>query len=348
MPTLRHAASLAALLLTVACSPERDAAVSNARTTAAVASRTFAIDAETLWVRGGAERDSVFVEPWYVAAGHGTVFVSDAERGLLAFTDSGQALREGGGAIHRGLLGPIVVFSDSTVAVVRRSDGALHLFDAAGARLAHVPATEAPEANGMCALDAYRVLLAGGPRSLTIADRRGGPPLALPFPWQRLRDSSILLQQTVVASSVGREGCVVAQVVGNEFAVMDREDSVRFHRFIEAIEIPPVRQTVETAGDQIATTSAFVSRVSSAESVAMDDSLIFVAFAGSSARREGVVDVYDRESGAYRASVRIGVPIRALSAGNGALYVLHAGAGLPALLALRLTLPEPPGLARTP
>src|SRR5690606_23918416 len=185
---------------------------SDPRIKAAAASRTFGITAETLWVRGGAEHDSVFTEPWYVAAGHGAVFVTDAERGLLAFTDSGQSRRGADGLLHRGLLGPVVLFSDSPVAVVRRSDGALHLFDGSGARLAHVPATEAPQANGMCALDAYRVLLAGGPRSLTIADRRGGAPLPLPFPWQSLRDSSVLLQQTVVASSVGRPGCVVAQV----------------------------------------------------------------------------------------------------------------------------------------
>jgi hypothetical protein len=142
---------------------------------------------------------------------------------------------------------------------------------------------------------------------------------------------------------------VIALMVGNEFALVFNEDSVRFHPFIESIDVPAVRHTVETAGDQITTTSGFVARASTAESVAMDDTLVLVAFGGAGARRDGLIDLYDRGSGAYRASVRLGVPIRALAVGNEALYVLHAQSGLPALLALRLVPGDSlSGSARTP
>ena len=348
MPTLRLVASIVVLPVVIACS--RGDQPSNSGTPSRVAKeRAFTVAAETLWIRGSTEDDSLFVDPWYVAAGGGGVFVTDADRGLLALTPTGVPRDGADGLLHRGLLGPVAMLSDSTVVVVRRSDGALHLFDASGRRHADVPATEVPQAQGMCALDEQRLLLSGGPRSLTIVDRRGGTPLPLPFPWRTLRDSSTLLQQTAVASAFGRTGCVIALMVGNEFALVFNEDSVRFHPFIESIDVPAVRHTVETAGDQITTTSGFVARASTAEGVAMDDTLVLVAFGGAGARREGLIDLYDRGSGAYRASVRLSVPIRALAVGNEALYVLHAQSGLPALLALRLVPGDSlSGSARTP
>lgn len=344
MPLLRHALVIAMLVSTIACSRD-ESSPSLATDTVGTRTRAFPIRAETLWTRGGTESDSIFADPWFLAAGSGGVFVTDADRGLIALTDSG-TLRYGAGApTYRELLGPITVLADSTLVLARRSDGALHFFDPAGKRYPQVPASEAPQALGLCALDDQHFLLAGGPRSLTIVDRRGGTPLPFPIPWTHLRDSSTLLQQTVIASSAGRTGCVIALVVGNEFALLNGEDSTTFHPFIESIEIPAVRHTIETAGDQITTTDAFVTRAITAESVAMDDTLVFVAFAGAGARREGLVDLYDRGTGRYRSSLRLGVPIQALATGNGALYVLHSSEGIPTLMALRLVHADSSGIS---
>ena len=296
--------------------------------------RNFLTSIDTLWVAGSVEHDSVFVEPWFVAAGGGRVFVSDADKGLLAFTDSGNS------AWHAsGLFGPLSVLSESTLVAVRSSDRYLTFFAMDGERQNFATATGVPETQSLCASTEQTILVTGGSARLTSVGRWGGSTVAHPFPWRELLDSSSLLRQTFVASSPGRPGCVIALVVGNQFALTHGSDSLSFHPFVESIVVPAVRQTVDTAGDEITTTMSFAFRATAAEGVAMDDSLIFIAFGGSTPHREGLIDIYDRASGAYRSSLKLGVRIRAIAVGNGAVYVLHSNSGVPALAAFRAHVP---------
>lgn len=296
--------------------------------------RNFLTSIDTLWVAGGVEDDSQFVEPWFVAAGGGAVFVSDADKGLITFTDSGKSAWRAS-----GLFGPLAVLAESTLAAVRSSDRYLTFFEMNGERQNFATATGVPETQSLCASTDRTMLVTGGPARLTSVGRWGGPPAVHPFPWPELLDSSSLLRQTVVASSSRRQGCVIALVVGNQFALTHGSDSLSFHPFVESIAVPAVRQTVDTAGDAITTRTSFVSRATAAESIAMNDSLIFIAFGGSTPHREGLIDIYDRETGAYRSSVKLGVRIRAVAAGNGAVYVLHSNSGVPALAAFRARVP---------
>lgn len=296
--------------------------------------RNFNTAIDTLWVAGGVEYDSLFVEPWFVAAGGGAVFVSDTDRGLLAFTDSGTA------AWHAsGLFGPLAVLAESTLVAVRWDDRYLLFFDMHGERLPFATATGVPQTQSLCASTERTILVTGGPARLTSVGRWGGSPTAHPFPWRELLDKSSLLRQTFVASSSGRPGCVIALVVGNQFALTHAPDSLSFHPFVESIVVPAVRHTADTAGDRITSTESFAFRATAAEDVAMDDSLIFIAFGGSTPHREGLIDIYDRTTGAYRSSFKLGVRIRAIAAGNGSVYVLHSKSGVPALAALRARVP---------
>ena len=318
---------------TAACGGERSAESMNAAP-AGNGPRNFLTSLDTLWVAGGVEDDSQFVEPWFVAAGGGAVFVSDADKGLITFTDSGNSAWRAS-----GLFGPLSVLAESTLAAVRSSDRYLTFFEVDGERQNFATATGVPETQSLCASTDRTVLVSGGPARLTSVGRWGGSPAAHPFPWPELLDSSSLLRQTVVASSSGRPGCVIALVVGNQFTLTHGSDSLSFHPFVESIVVPAVRETVDTAGDAITTRTSFVSRATAAESIAMDDSLIFIAFGGSTPHREGLIDIYDRATGAYRSSVKLGVRIRAVAAGNGAVYVLHSTSGVPALAALRARVP---------
>jgi hypothetical protein len=291
---------------------------------------------DTAWILGASERDSVFVDPWYVTAGGGGVFVSDAERGLLAFSDSGAPRWN-----TPGVLGPLTVLSDTVLAAMR-GDGSVVLLDVRTGREIFSTASGVQQAQALCAVSNKHLLIAGSPDGLTMVDRWGGTPVDYPFPWRALRDSSSLHQQSILAAAAGHPDCVIALVVGNEFAITHGADSTTFHPYVEAITVPPVRRTVETAGDEITTTTAFVSRASAAKSVAVDDSLIYIAFGGATPNREGLVDVYDRASGAYRTSVKVGVSIRGLATGGGVLFVLHSHSAVPALAALRLHALLPP------
>jgi hypothetical protein len=333
----RYTSFLVAPLLTVlaACGgADGDGGSANsARTPDAAGARRIAIAFDTLWVRGETEFDSVFVDPWYLTAGAGGVYVSDAERGLLAFSDSGAAMWD-----LAGLFGPIAVISDSVVAAVR-GDRSLALFDVRTGRHTFTMATDVEQAQSLCRVTETHLLVAGSPDRLSIMNHSGGTPRTYPFPWRDLRDSASLLQQVTVAAPATSPGCVIALVVGNQFALTHGEDSVTLHPYVESIVVPPIRRTVETAGDEITTRMGFVSRASAAKSVAMDDSLIYIAFGGATPNREGLIDIYERTSGAYRSSAKFGAPIRALAAADGILYALVSRSGVPALAALRPRVP---------
>lgn len=333
-PTILIVASLLAGAL--ACGADDRTAGAGAPPAEPDVERRLTTTFDTAWILGASEEDSVFVDPWYVAAGGGGVFVSDAERGLLAFSDSGAARWN-----SPGVLGPLTVLSDTVLAAMR-GDRSVVLLDVRTGREIFSTASGVEQAQALCAVSDTHLLIAGSPDGLTMVDRWGGTPVAYPFPWGALRDSSSLHRQSVLAAPAGHPGCVIALVVGNEFAITHGADSTTVHPYVEAITVPPVRRTVETAGDEITTTTAFVSRASAAKSVAVDDSLIYIAFGAATPNREGLIDVYDRASGAYRTSVKVGVTIRGLATADGVLFVLHSRSGVPALAALRLHAPMKP------
>jgi hypothetical protein len=310
------------------------------RAAARLSERSFSIAADTLWRIGATAGESTFVEPWHLAAGGGAVYVVDAGRGLLAFDAGGR--RRGASladVAQPALLGPVTVLGDGTIMVVRRDDGALLAFDSSGRRMDGAPRVGVQDAQGLCAIDETTLLISGGQDRLTRIDRGGGPPVPFPFPWVALRDSAGLLRQTVLASEAGSPGCVVALLVGTGFAIVRSADSATFHAYIEAIDVPPVRRVVETAGDRITTTTTFERRVIAAASVAAGDASIYIAFGGETPRRIGLIDVYDRATGAYRGSLTIGAPVRAIAASGGILYVLSLDSGVPALAAFRPRMP---------
>lgn len=324
--------------MTLACGDGEGA--NGHRSPARLTERSFSLTVDTLWSVGSAAGESTFVEPWHLAAGGGAVYVVDAGRGLLAFGADGRPRRAPWADLTQpALLGPVAVLGDGTIVVVRRDDGTLLALDTSGRRIEATPRAGVREAVGLCAIDASTLLISGGQDRLTRIDRAGGAPVPFPFPWAALRDSAGLLRQTVLASEAGRPGCVVALLVGTGFAILHSADSVTFHSYIEAIDVPPVRRVVDTAGDRITTTTAFERRVTAAASAAVGDSSIYVAFGGGTPRRVGLIDVYDRATGAYRGSLTIGAPIRAVAASAGIVYVLSLNSGVPTLSAYRPRLP---------
>jgi hypothetical protein len=301
-----------------------------------LASRSLTASAETLWIRGSTASESLFTDPWHVAALREGVVVVDIGRGLLAFSDSGAARWSAASGPAKGAMGPVTALDDSTVVVVRSDNGTLRNFDANGRERLPARETDARDVRGVCALDARTLLLAGGPDQLATVDRDGGTPRAYRYPWPALRDSASLLRQTVLASSPGRRGCVIALAVGEGFAITRGGDSTTLHPFVERIDLPPVDHTVETAGDRVTTTTKFRYRATAAASVAADDASIYIAFGGATPRRLGLIDIYDRDTGHYRGSLEFGAPIVDITAGRDAVYVQYLDSGVPALAALRI------------
>ena len=331
----RHAARFLCFAILAACQTESPgSSPASAESTPGV--RTFGMHADTLWLISAGSGEPTLEDPWYLAAGAGGVFVVDYARGLLALTDSGELYQRDEEQPSAPVLGPIVVLDDSTVVIVRSDNGTLYHYDTRGTRRPRQGSADVADIRALCALDARTLLLGGGSDRLAAVDLGGGAARTFAFPWRDLRDSASLLRQTVLASSPDRPGCVVALAVGSGFALVHGPDSLTLHRYVEDFVPPPVQRSVETAGDRITTTVKFLRRATAAASVAVDDTAIYVAFGGATPRRRGLIDIYDRGRGAYRASLEVGAPVLGLAAGNGALYVLYQDSGLPALAALRL------------
>lgn len=306
-------------------------------------SRSMTAVAETLWIAGSTADESLFTDPWHIAATSGGVMVVDVARGLLVFGDSGEPRWSGASPAAGGVLGPIAALDDSTIVVVRSDNAELRYFDAGGRERHPSRSTDTRDVRAVCALDARTLLLGGGTDRLATVSRDGGVTTPYRFPWPSLRDSASLLRQTVLASTPSREGCVIALAVGEGFAITRGSDSTTVHPYLERIELPPVAHTVETAGDRVTTTTRFLRRATAAASIAVDDSSIYIAFGGATPRRRGLVDIYDRETGAYRASLELGNPILSLAAGAGALHVQYLDSGVPTLAALRIRVGSEPG-----
>ena len=335
---LRHA--IAVLCLTIACGSCRNGEPAGDPLPSAEipVSRRMTAVAETLWIAGGTANESLFVDPWHIAAAGGGVLVADIAKGLLVFGGSGEPRWGGANAPAGGVLGPIAALDDSTMVAVRGDNGELRYFAADGRERHPSRNTDSRDVRAVCALDARTLLLGGGTDRLATVSRDGGITTPFRFPWPSLRDSASLLRQTVLASTPSRDGCVIALAVGEGFAITRGGDSTTVHPYIERIELPPVAHTVETAGDRVTTTTKFLRRATAAASIAADESSIYIAFGGATPRRRGLVDIYDRETGAYRARLELGAPILALSAGAGALHVQYLDSGVPTLAALRVRL----------
>jgi len=269
------------------------------------------------------------------------VFVSDRVAGLVALDARGKRLWLASDSRGAGVTGPalgaLTLRSDSTIVVTERSGTRLLRARVAGGAVHHIVLDRRWNPNTICALTDSTLLLTMGEAPLVVVDGAGRELNRPVYPWLALRDSSLILQQTVVASSPVATGCLVAQAFGGGFATTD--DGLRFRMLEtpEAVALPRVVETVDSAAASITRSTRLVDPVAAAIHAAVTDTLAIIAFGGATPVREGLIDVYDRRSGAYLGSAKAGTPIRAMAAAGDTLFVLHRFEGRVALTAWRLS-----------
>lgn len=302
--------------------------------------RAMTVALDSLWRLTPSDSGAIR-EPAFVAAGWGRVFVSDGVAGLVALDAGGKLLSPASDSRRAGVtgqaLGALTLRSDSTIVVTERSGTRLLRGRVAGGALDHIVLDRRWNPNTVCALTDSTVLLTMGEAPLVVLDRAGRELHWPLYPWLALRDSSVMLQQTVVASSPAATGCLIAQAFGGGFATTD--DGLRFRVFEtpEAVALPHVVETVDSTAASVTRSTRLVDPVAAAIQAAVTDTLAIIAFGGATPVREGLIDVYDRRSGAYLGSAKVGAPIRALAAAGDTLFVLHRFEGRVALTAWRLS-----------
>lgn len=152
------------------------------------------------------------------------------------------------------------------------------------------------------------------------------------LPWKDLRAASTLLTQVVVAPTT--DGCVASLVLGRGFA---RYRGVAFEpprAYIESIDLPALRRTEHAVPNGVRVSTFLADHVGAANDIAVTQGRTFVSFAGRSAYRNHLIDMYD-SSGAYVESFRFRTRIVAFSASDSALFILTRRSGAPFLFALR-------------
>lgn len=340
---IRQIAGIMILAAQLGCnaSPEAASESTNAgqASRSSSASRAMVVTLDSLW-RITAADTGALVEPAFVAAGFGRVFVTDAVTGLVALGPDGRLLWTAAGQGYPGQqsLGALTVRSDSTIAIVERSGTRLWTARVDNGTMRETILARRWSPNTVCTPTDSTVLLTMSDAPLGLVHRNGREVDLPAYPWIGMRDSAVILQQTIAASSSTADGCLIAQAFGGGFALTD--DGIRYRVFEtpEVVSFPRVLESVDSTADAITRSTRLAETVPAAIQAALTDRHVMIAFGGSTPRREGLVDLYDRGSATYLGSAKIGAPVRALAASGDTLLVLHGFEGRTALTAWRFRL----------
>lgn len=304
------------------------------------AERRLSVAADTLWTLTSAERDAVLIDPQAIAAAGGMVALLEASS--VTFLDAaGQSpVRHevppaSGAPGHSATMVP-----DAAGSVLVLREGAVTRLSRDGGAGAPAVLAQSWSLHTACALDGRGVVLTAGDTPIGVVATDGRPLGPLEYPWPALRDSALLLQQVLAASSPGTPGCVFAQSVGSGFATT--ADGLTFDTasYVERVPLPVIQTRVDSTADGVVRSQSVPRDIAyTAMRLAVSDRFIVVAFGGATPRRRGLVDVYDRGSRAYLGSAMLEVPIQGLAASGDTLYVMHDAQGTPQLAALRLRPP---------
>lgn len=331
-------AIVATLLSALACSRDSARTGQDSPPPPQASARSFLVGADTLWRRGGPAEDSLFREPVQLGAGFGRVYLADSRLGVLAFDAAGAQLwrtpGEEGGPAGVGQTRAFVVDSPASPLVLDRT-GRLVRLDSAGrvAHAAYISGARSP--SSLCRLSDRALLETDFDDGYKELERSGQLRDTPEYPFPALADSSHLLKALTLASAPDADGCIIAQLVGNEFAIRD-VFGVRRVPYVEQIVLPPVQLTIDSFPGGSRREEKLLSPIHTAERVATTKQLIAISFGGASPRRDGIIDLYDRAAGRYLGTVRIGTPVDAVALAGDTLYVAHLVSGVPALTALRL------------
>jgi hypothetical protein len=268
------------------------------------------------------------------------VYVNEPLGGLIAFDDRGdvrwRSTRDSSSDSFIRSGAAVAVLNENTVVVADRGEGRLLRFARDGKLRGTVPLASDWLTQTLCAPSDSTIVLAGDDIPYAEFGRGGQIVNRPPFPWPALADSSVLFRYVLLGGSEGIPGCVVALGTGAEFAILDGENEVILAPYIERVPPPVVTTVVDSSRDVVTTNSHLESKVSAATRIAASAEFIAIAFGGSTPRRDGLIDFYDRHSGRYLTSIHLGEPVDGLAASGDTLYVLEIQRGTPALVAMRI------------
>ena len=316
---------------------------------------------DVAWVVAGA-RDSVAGNVGALAADDSLVYLLDRERGDVLALDSRSGRRRWRWRAPtvedsvRAATAPAAGLSTSArgVVVARRDGSALVELDRRGRTIRATSLDRREFLFGICALTDDHALIATARSSATWRLVGGhAPSRVVPPPWADGAARPAVAWQGALVPLPGHVGCAIALSVGEGFAVVASDGSVRAAPYVEPVPPPRLVDHRVRHGARSGIVRKLDAATIAATGAAVRGETLFVAFVGASPNRGRLIDRYLWRSGRYAGSLRLPVPGARIAISGDHLLVLSDGDGRSSLRAYahrppHHTAARTPPPARTP
>jgi hypothetical protein len=260
------------------------------------------------WIAGGEEGDTTVLIPVAAVGDAERVYVLEPQlhRVVALRASDGAVLWTAGGegAGPRELRNPTALSmdKDGNVRVMDQGNGRVAVLTPAGTFVRHAPLQMVGYPNGLCALDDGSMLVAPlvTDHPLVRVSPDGKVLQRYELPWPDLADAGSLSTQGDLERD-GDGGCVYAMSKGRGFATF-REGKLAAHDYVEWFDVPSTERTGDPRAGRRQETVPEGSRAS--QGVGVGEEGIAVGFSGRTNDAGRLIDIYDRETGAYTHTYR--------------------------------------------
>lgn len=256
------------------------------------------------WIIGGGEEDTTVLMPVGVVGNGELVYVLETQLHrvvALRAGDGSLVWRAGGeGSGPQELRNPTAIALDSrgNVVVVDQGNGRLAVLAPTGTFVEHVALQELGYPAGVCAARDGGVLVAPivTEHPLVRVSAAGRVVERYELPWRDLADAGSLSTQGDLASD-GDGGCVFALSKGRGFVTF-KGGRMTPHDYVEWFDVP----ATERSGDAYAggRRETLAEGPTAAQGVGVGADGIAVGFSGRTNDAGRIIDIYDRNTGAYK------------------------------------------------
>lgn len=260
------------------------------------------------WMVGGGEEDTTVLMPAAVVGDGERVYVLETRLHRLTAlraADGSVVWRAGGeGSGPQELRNPTAISLDrhGNLVVMDQGNGRLAVLAPTGTFVSHVALQELGFPNAMCALADGGVLVAPlvTEHPLVRVSSKGRVVQRYELPWRDLEDAGSLSIQGDLESD-GGGGCIYALSKGRGF-VQFTDGRMKAHDYVEWFDVPGS----ERSGDAYAggRRETLAEGPTAAQGVGVGQEEIAIGFSGLTNEAGRQIDIYDRDSGAYRHTYR--------------------------------------------
>lgn len=289
---------------------------------------------DTLFTVGGSLEDTLLLSPDQLDAGPRGVGVADSDAGrILLFDHEGRLEwvvgREGGGPSEFRNVRDLEFGRSGSLWVLDAPNNRLTRISPSGSVGLRVPLhdLESVPEQILYVRDGPRITLFTMDRQepLVTVDGSGRVLETRPFPWDGFSELPTLVTQVVSDWRSGQEWTAMALFHGNGFFVR-REDEVwesHVGGFVEHVPFPEVeRETNELGGGRVRRSTRVASPLFAALDVAASSRSVLALFSGGDELRSRLLDVYDRNDGSYRKTLRLPRTLSDVAVHDGVVYGL--------------------------